>query len=96
MNIYHNLTYLLTYLLTYVTYLRYLLTCLLTYVTYLLTYWGVVETINMPSILVPSSSKRIATQNLVIATLNGRKDLVSISFSQKIMTCSMLADEAQE
>ena len=30
----------------------------------------------MPSILVSSSAKRIATQMLVIAKLNGRKDLV--------------------
>ena len=30
----------------------------------------------MPFILVPSSAKRIATQILVVAKLNGRKDLV--------------------
>ena len=36
---------------------------------------GTVETINMLPILVPSSNKRIATQILVIAKLNGRKDL---------------------
>ena len=30
----------------------------------------------MPPILVPFSAKRIATQILVIAKLNGRKDLV--------------------
>ena len=36
----------------------------------------IVVTINMPSILVPSSDKRIAIQSLVITKLNGRKDLV--------------------
>ena len=30
----------------------------------------------MPPILVPSSAKRIATQILVIAKLNGRKDFI--------------------
>ena len=34
----------------------------------------------MPLILVPSSVKRIATQILVIAKLNGRKDFISRSF----------------
>ena len=30
----------------------------------------------MPPILAPSSAKRIATQTLVIARLNGRKDFI--------------------
>ena len=34
----------------------------------------------MPPILVPSSAKRIATQILVIAKLNGRKDFILRGF----------------
>ena len=34
----------------------------------------------MPPILVPSSAKRIATQILVIAKLNGKKDFILRSF----------------
>ena len=34
----------------------------------------------MPPILVPSSAKRIATQVLVIAKLNGRKDFLEALF----------------
>ena len=39
-------------------------------------YLGLVKTINIPPILIPSSTKRITKQILVIAKLNGRKDLV--------------------
>ena len=34
----------------------------------------------MPPILVPSSAKRIATQIVVIAKLNGRKDFILRGF----------------
>ena len=34
----------------------------------------------MPPILVPSSAKRIATQTVVIAKLNGRKDFILRGF----------------
>ena len=34
----------------------------------------------MPAILVPSSAKRIATEILVTAKLNGRKDFILIGF----------------
>ena len=43
----------------------------------------------MPPILAPSSAKRIATQILVIAKLNGRKELV-------LKGCAKLAAKAQE
>ena len=39
----------------------------------------------MPPILVPSSAKRIATQTLVIAKLNGRKD-----FILRIFVCDII------
>ena len=39
----------------------------------------------MPPILVPSSAKRIATQILVIAKLNGRKD-----FILRIFVCDII------
>ena len=38
----------------------------------------------MPPILVPSSTERIATQNLVIAELNGRKDFILRGFVSDI------------
>ena len=54
----------------------------------------------MPPILVPCSTKRIATQILVVAKLNGRKDLFlcvyEMVFSQQTIACSKLANEAQE
>ena len=55
----------------------------------------------MPPILVPSATKRIATQILVIAKLNGRKDLdfrgcVMNDLYQQTTTCSKLATEAQD
>ena len=39
----------------------------------------------MPPILVPSSAKRIATQILVIAKLNGRKDFILRGFVYNII-----------
>ena len=39
-------------------------------------YYGIIQTINTPPILVSSSTKCIATQILIIAELSGRKDLV--------------------
>ena len=39
----------------------------------------------MPHILVPSSAKRIATQILIIAKLNGRKD-----FTLKVFVCGII------
>ena len=39
----------------------------------------------MPPILVPSSSKRSATQILVIAKLNERKDFILIVFVRDII-----------
>ena len=39
----------------------------------------------MPSILVPSSAKRIVTQILVSAKLNGRKDFILRGFVCDIM-----------
>ena len=39
----------------------------------------------MPPILVPSSAKRITTQTLVIAKLNGRKD-----FILRIFVCDII------
>ena len=39
----------------------------------------------MPPILVPSSTKRIATQILVIAKLNGRKDFILRGFVYNII-----------
>ena len=47
----------------------------------------------MPPILVPSSAKRIATQILVIAKLNERKDFILRGFVcefQQGITCSKL------
>ena len=43
----------------------------------------------MPPILVPSSTKRIATQVLVIAKLNGRKDFILRVFACDIIRPSM-------
>ena len=54
------------------------------------------------AILVQSSAKRIATQILVIAKLNGREDSIFRGFICDIIrpiqgtTCSKLATEAQE
>ena len=39
----------------------------------------------MPPILVPSSAKRIATQILVVAKLNGRKDFILRAFACDII-----------
>ena len=39
----------------------------------------------MPPILVPSSAKRIATQIVVIAKLNGRKDFILRGFVYDII-----------
>ena len=39
----------------------------------------------MPPILVPSSTERIATQNLVIAELNVRKDFILRGFIYDII-----------
>ena len=39
----------------------------------------------MPPILAPSSAKRIATQIVVIAKLNGRKDLILRGFVYDII-----------
>ena len=51
----------------------------------------------MPSILVPSSAKRTATQIIVTAELNGRKDLTLRGFVCDITHASKeLATEAQE
>ena len=50
----------------------------------------------MPPILVPSSAKRIAAQIVVVAKLNGRKDLILKGFIYDIIrlskgiTCSKL------
>ena len=55
----------------------------------------------MPPILVPSSAKRIATQILVIAKLNGWKNLyferLCLWYHQSLQgtTCSKLATEPQ-
>ena len=43
---------------------------------------------SMPPILVPSSAKRIATQILLIAKLNGRKDFILRAFVCDIIHCS--------
>ena len=59
----------------------------------------------MPPIFVPSSTKRIATQMLVIEKLNGRKDFILKGFVCDIIrlskepeptTCSKLATQTQE
>ena len=44
----------------------------------------------MPSILVPSSTKRIATQILVISKSNGRKDLLLRGCVYKIFPSKQL------
>ena len=45
----------------------------------------------MPPILVPSSAKRIATQILVIAKLNGRKD-----FILRVFICDIIRPSSKE
>ena len=56
----------------------------------------------MPPFLVPSSAKRITTQILVIAKLNGRKDFIlrvfvcDITSPRKEFTYSELVTEEQE
>ena len=60
------------------------------------------RTTNTSPILTPSSTNCIAKQILVIAKLNGRKDLVfrgcvyDMIFPSKAITGSKLATEAQE
>ena len=50
----------------------------------------------MSPILVPSSANRIATQSLVIAKLNGRKDFTLRGFVCDIILPSMELPVAQE
>ena len=50
----------------------------------------------MPLIPIPSSASRIATQVLVLAKLNRRKDILLRGCINLLITCSKLVTEAQE